>query len=195
MIEINPQRIRGRWLNGFALDFHTISSTPIGENAYGHMQFDTVRPPVAELLYNLKYRGDVTVIGEIAAVAADFLKRQRRPIDIIVPAPPSAARRVQPVVLLAKSIGAALNIPVAGCVTTTRATSQLKNITDPAERAEALAGLYAVDVQQTKGKAVLLFDDLYRSGSTLNAITSLLLADGSAAQVDVLTITRTRSNQ
>ena len=195
MIEINPQRIQGRWLNGHALDFHTISSIPIGENAYGHMQFDTVRPPVAELLYQLKYRGEVKVVGEIAAVAADFLKRQRRPIDLIVPAPPSATRRVQPVVLLAETIGAALKIPVAGCVTTTRPTSQLKDITDPAERAEALAGLYAVDVRQTKGRAILLFDDLYRSGSTLNAISSLLLDQGSAAEVNVLTITRTRSNR
>lgn len=195
MIEINPQRIQGRWLNGYALDFHTISSTPIGENAYGHMQFDTVRPPVAELLYQLKYRGDVKVVGEIAAVAADFLKRQHRTIDLIVPVPPSAARSVQPVVLLAESIGAALKIPVAGCVTTTRSSSQLKDITDPAQRAEALAGLYAVDMRQTRGKAILLFDDLYRSGSTLNAITSLLLDDGSAAQVNVLTITRTRSNR
>jgi predicted amidophosphoribosyltransferase len=195
MIEINPQRIRGRWLDGYALDFHTISSTPIGENVYGHMQFDTVRPPVAELLYKLKYRGDVTVIEEIAAVAADFLKRQLRPIDLIVPAPPSAARRVQPVVLLAESIGALLKIPVAGCVTTTRPSSQLKDITDPAERTEALAGLYAVDVRRTRRKAILLFDDLYRSGSTLNAITSLLLEDGLAAQVNVLTITRTRSNR
>jgi competence protein ComFC len=195
MIEINPQRIRGRWLNGYALDFHTISSTPIGENAYGHMQFDTVRPPVAELLYQLKYRGDVTVIGEIAEVAADFLKRQRRSVDLIVPAPPSLTRRVQPVVLLAKSIGGTLKIPVACCVTATRPSSQLKDITDPAQRAEALAGLYAVDRHQTRGKAILLFDDLYRSGSTLNAITSLLLDDGSAAQVNVLTITRTRSNR
>ena len=137
----------------------------------------------------------VKVVGEIAAVAADFLKRQRRPIDLIVPAPPSATRHVQPVVLLAESIGAALKIPVAGCVTTTRPSSQLKDITDPAERAEALAGLYAVNVRQTKGKAILLFDDLYRSGSTLNAISSLLLDHGSAAQVNVLTITRTRSNR
>ncbi len=195
MIDINPQRIRGKWSVGHALDFHTISSTPIGENAYGHMQFDTVRPPIAELLYKLKYRGDVTVVGEIAEVAADFLKRQRCPIDLIVPTPPSAARRVQPVVLLAASIGAALKIPVGGCVTTTRPSGQLKDITDPAQRAEALAGFYAVDVRRTKGKAILLFDDLYRSGSTLNAITSLLLDGGSAAQVNVLTITRTRSNR
>jgi predicted amidophosphoribosyltransferase len=195
MIEINPQKIRGRWSSGHSLDFHTISSTPTGENAYGHMQFDTVRPPVAELLYRLKYRGDKSVVAEISTAAAAFLRHQGRRIDLIVPVPPSAVRSVQPVILLAQAIGTTLEVPVAFCVTTTRATGQLKNITDPAERAEALVGLYAVDASQTRGKAILLFDDLFRSGSTLNAITSLLLGDGTAAQVDVLTVTRTRRNQ
>ena len=41
----------------------------------------------------------------------------------------------------------------------------------------------------------LLFDDLYRSGATMNEITTTLYDQGSAADVFVLTITRTRSNQ
>lgn len=195
MVEIHPQRIRGKWRSGYALDFHTTSSTPIGENAYGHMQFDTVRPPVAELLYQLKYRNDESAVAEISAVAAAFLRQQGRGYDLIVPVPPSAVRRLQPVVVLVQTIGAAIKVPVGFCVTTTRATGQLKNITDPDERAEALTGLYAVDAKQTRGKTILLFDDLFRSGSTLNAISSLVRAEGSAAHVDVLTITRTRSNQ
>ncbi|MGB3839430.1 MAG: hypothetical protein WA930_09965 [Rhodanobacter sp.] len=44
MTAINPQRIEGRWLAGIALDFHTTRSTPIGPNAQGHMQFETLRP-------------------------------------------------------------------------------------------------------------------------------------------------------
>jgi predicted amidophosphoribosyltransferase len=137
---------------GYALDFHTTSSTPIGENDYGHMQFDTVRPPVAELLYRLKYRGDESAVAEISAVAAAFLRQQGEDFDLLIPVPPSVARRVQPVVLLAQAIGAAIKVPVAFCVTATRSTGQLKNITDPDERAEALAGLYAVDAKQTSGK-------------------------------------------
>lgn len=58
-----------------------------------------------------------------------------------------------------------------------------------------LKGLYAVERNHTAGKNVLLFDDLFRSGSTLNAITDVLLQQGQAASVRVLTITRTRSNQ
>ncbi|MGB8478831.1 MAG: hypothetical protein WCE63_08320 [Acidobacteriaceae bacterium] len=195
MVEIHPQRIQGNWRSGYALDFHTTSSIPIGENAYGHMQFDTVRPPVAELLFRLKYRSDESVVAEISAVAAAFLGQQGKRFDLLVPVPPSATRRLQPVVLLAKAIGVAIKVPVAFCITTTRATNQLKNVIDPDERAAALTGLYAVDGKQTRGKTILLFDDLFRSGSTLKAITSVLLAEGSAAHVEVLTVTRTRSNQ
>ena len=78
MVEIHPQRIRGKWRSGYALDFHTTSSTPIGENAYGHMQFDTVRPPVAELLYQLKYRNDEAAVAEISKVAAAFLRQEMK---------------------------------------------------------------------------------------------------------------------
>lgn len=63
------------------------------------------------------------------------------------------------------------------------------------KRKELLAGLHAVDAKQTKGKNILLFDDLFRSGATLNAITQLLMRTGKALSVRVLTITRTRSNQ
>ena len=66
---------------------------------------------------------------------------------------------------------------------------------DPEKRRELLEGLYTVDALQTQDKSVLLFDDLYRSGATLNAITELLMTEGRAKAVRVLTITRTRSLQ
>lgn len=44
-----------------------------------------------------------------------------------------------------------------------------------------------------RGRHVLLFDDLHRSGATMNAITEALYDDGDAAEVFALTITRTRS--
>lgn len=81
------------------------------------------------------------------------------------------------------------------CVTTTRPATELKGVLDPAKRKELLDGLYAVDAAKTIGKNVLLFDDLFRSGATMNVITTLLLQYGKAASVQVLTVTRTRSNQ
>jgi len=90
MAEIHPKRIRGNWKEGFALDFHTLRSEYIGDDEYGHPQFETTRSEIGEL------------------------------------------------------------------------------------------------------RAVLLFDDLYRSGATLNAVTRVLLEQGEARNVYALTLTMTR---
>jgi competence protein ComFC len=195
IVEIHPQEITGIWTKGVALDLHTTSSTPIGENQFGHMQFDTVRPAIAELLYKLKYQSDRNAASNIIATAADFLKPHCQKFDIIIPVPPSSMRAIQPVLVIATGIGAVLNIPVLNCVSTTRPTAQLKSVTDPEERKKLLHGLYAVDSEVTNGKNILLFDDLFRSGSTMNAITAVLLNEGRANTVRVLTITKTRSHQ
>jgi competence protein ComFC len=195
IVKINPIAIAGHWKSGVALDLHTISSTPIGYNDFGYMQFETVRSEIAELLFLLKNRADRSAAGPIIETAADFLGRHRDKFDLIVPVPPSQQRSVQPVVIMAEGIGQALGVPVLSCVTTTRSTGQLKNITDPDERKEHLEGLYAVDAAQTIGRKILLFDDLFRSGATLNAMTDILLDVGKAQVVRALTITKTRSNQ
>ncbi len=195
IVKISPILIDGRWHSGVALDRHTTSSTPIGYNEYGHMQFDTVRPEIAELLYRLKNRADRDAAPSIIETAAHFLAGHREKFDCIVPVPPSHQRAVQPVIILAQGIGQALGVPVLDCVGTTRSTSQLKNVTDPEERKKHVEGLYQVDANQTRGRKILLFDDLFRSGTTMNAITEQLLGPGQAAIVRALTITKTRSNQ
>ena len=193
-VKINPIKVEGRWQSGVALDLHTTSSTPIGYNEFGHMQFDTVRPEIAELLYRLKNRADKDAAGPIVETVANFLAAHREKFDSIVPVPPSHQRALQPVIVLAEGIGASLGIPVLSCITTTRPTTQLKNVIGPEERKKQVEGLYQVDATQTQGRSILLFDDLFRSGTTMNAITDQLLGPGQAAVVRVLTITKTRSN-
>lgn len=195
MVAIHPQNIAGNWRSGIALDFHTTSSTPIGPNEAGYMQFDTVRPEISELLYQLKYHGQQDAAVGIITAAAMFLRPHRAKFDLMIPVPPSARRAVQPVLILARGIGKAVDLPVVECVATTRATSQLKGVTDPETRKELIDGLYAVDPRHTAGKNILLFDDLFRSGTTMNAIADMLLQQGKAASVCVLTITKTRRNR
>jgi predicted amidophosphoribosyltransferase len=50
-----------------------------------------------------------------------------------------------------------------------------------------------VDGAKVQDERVLLFDDLYRSGATLNAVTEALIASGALA-VYALAVTQTRSN-
>ena len=192
---MNPRRIVGKWISGYALDIHTISSTYMGINEFGHDVFDNKRSELGELLYRMKYYGDRSAASAIVEAAVAFLQRSRNKFDVIVPVPPSGNRSVQPVPILANGIGRALNLPVAECVSATRPATQLKGIMDPEKRTELLEGLYRVERAHTQGKSVLLFDDLYRSGATMNAITELLMTRGRAEAVRALTITRTRSIQ
>ena len=173
---------------------HTLSSVYLGVNEAGHDVFENTRSELGELLYRSKYRGDRNAANEIIETASSFLKRHRSKFDIMIPVPPSGARVVQPVITLARGIGKAIGLPVVECITLTRPATQLKGVMDRDKRAELLEGLHSVDASQTKGKDILLFDDLFRSGATMNAITDLLMQKGRAASVRVLTLTRTRSN-
>jgi predicted amidophosphoribosyltransferase len=193
--QFHQRQIIGKWKDGFALDVHTLSSIPIGYNEYGHMQFETTRSEVGELLFRLKNRGDTSTADEIVAAAVTFLRTWRPPVQMIDPVPPSSARAVQPVILLAKGISDQLRTPLVECVTKTRDTPQLKDIFDLDERLKALDGVHTVDMVAAQGRKVLLFDDLYRSGATMNVITTALIEQGKAAEVYALTITRTRSYQ
>jgi competence protein ComFC len=190
VIKVHPQELVGKWKKGVALDLHTLGSTPTGLNEQGHMQFDTKRPEIAELLFRLKYRNERSGLDQIAEAAALHIKST---FDLLVPVPSSSGNTV--VLMLAKAIGARLKLTVVQCISTTRPSPQLKNVDDPAERAKLLDGLYTADPAVVSGKRILLFDDLYRSGSTLNAITTALLERGNATSVSVLTITKARSKR
>jgi predicted amidophosphoribosyltransferase len=192
---IKPQNIYGNWLYGVALDIHTLSSLHVGFDEAGHDVFDTKRTELGELLYQLKYRGNKDVVQDIVDAAASFLKPHRSKLDILVPVPPSGHRTLQPVITLARGIGAAINLPVVECVTLSRPAEPLKGVREPEKRHELLQDRHEVDASQTRGKNVLLFDDLYRSGSTLNAVATLVSQRGNAVSIRVLAITKTRSHR
>jgi competence protein ComFC len=194
MVDINPTRIPGRWSKGFSLDLHTTSSELIGHDEYGHPRFESKRSELGELLYKLKFRRNKRVIPEIAEVVVSFVEAYLPKVDLIIPAPPSTPRTEQPVILLARAIGERINVPVSeDCVWKTRETPQLKNVFDFDERLRLLDGAFEVDRPNVEDKTILLFDDLFRSGATLNAITSVLYDQGGASDILALTLTRTRN--
>lgn len=97
MANVNPMRIPGRWLQGYVLDYHTLSSEFLGYDEFGHGVFDTKRSDIGELLYRLKYRSDKAVMDAIVDTAFKFVASWKPTINIIVPVPPSKNRVFQPV--------------------------------------------------------------------------------------------------
>ncbi|MCX5676058.1 MAG: ComF family protein [Planctomycetota bacterium] len=194
MAHVNPMKIVGRWRKGFALDYHVLSSIYVGDDEFGHPQFCTQRSELGELLYRLKYRSDASAVAPLAHEAAEFVRLQNWGVQVIVPVPPTRADRPhQPVLLVAAVLGELLGLPVCERgVIKTKDTPQLKDVFDYNERLSLLEDAFEVDPSATRGRKVLLFDDLYRSGATMNAVASAVYDAGGAADVLALAVTRTR---
>jgi len=191
---MNPTTLKGNWTDGWALDLHTIKSIPLPLGG-----FDTQRTEIGEMLYQLKYQNDKSKIAPLAKIASDFLKEQPiiKRIKAIIPVPPSNLYRTfQPVEEIAKEIGKHLNLTVdTNYLIKIKKTSYLKNIDDPVIRKKELKGAFKVKDKRYARKAVLVFDDLFRSGETLTEITRVLFEEGKVKEVYVLTLTKTRSKR
>lgn len=197
MASINPARITGTNFKGYALDLHTIKSEFSGYGPSGHPCFDTEYTELGTLVNRLKYKKEKDALDEIVNTASKFIVSKEWDIDLIVPVPPSQAdREFQPVYEIAKRIGSRLDIRVSlDCVAKQKKTPELKSIDGYAERIKLLKGAFAVNTRILEGKRVLLLDDLYRSGATLDVIADTIIKEGEAEKVYALTITKTRRNR
>ncbi|MBD3807765.1 MAG: hypothetical protein IE880_03505 [Epsilonproteobacteria bacterium] len=75
-------------------------------------------------------------------------------------------------------------------------SAELKSVTDPSKRVELLKKSMRINKKHDiNNQNVLLLDDLYRSGSTLQVATELLYNNCNVKDVYVLTMTKTRSNR
>ena len=195
MANYNPRKIYGSWTEGWVLDLHSTGSTYLGDNEFGHSQFETHRTEIGELLFKLKYRTDEATVSELAVAAEKFIRSWRKDLSLIVPVPPTRTYRVlQPVLRLASAVGERLHVPVADdAVRKLKQFAELKNVYDAEERRKLLEGAFEVRSQRVSRERVLLLDDLYRSGATMNAIAEAIIAAG-AAEVYAFAFTQTRSS-
>jgi competence protein ComFC len=176
------------------LDVHTISSTMIGSNEFGHPEFDTVRSELGELVYRLKYKGDKTVIPFIVQAIVGFVHQWGIRPETVIPVPPSRLQRAfQPVIEIAKELAKALGISVdTGSLTKTKNTAQMKDIGEFGARVAALESAFTSG-RNVQGREVLLLDDLFQSGATMNVAARTLKQEGLAKSVYALALTRTRN--
>lgn len=123
-VKIDPMKLAGPWSDGYVLERqHTLTSDFLGHDSFGNPQFDTKRTELGELVFRLKNRNDKNTLDPIAETAVQFIKGWAPSFDLIVPVPPSRKRLAyQPVVEIAKAIGARLSKPV-----TTAAVSKIKD--------------------------------------------------------------------
>jgi competence protein ComFC len=177
--------------NFYYVDLHTKSSTRIAEN-----EFVTKRTRAGELLYKFKYCFEYDVIDELFSLILDSMEEHYHLHDVIIPVPPSKLNRpYQPVLELTKKLSENnFNVDFDGLIKK-KVTPELKGISDSVDRKDVLADAFDLVDSRYSGKRILLFDDLFRSGETLNSIARLLKTKGQAKEVDAFTITKTRTNR
>lgn len=191
-MQVNVQRINGIWNLGYSLDKHVLHSTCIGHNQWGHPEFDTTRSEVGEAIYQLKYRSDYNQIQHIANQMSSSLSRYFSSASLVIPMPPSKQRTTQPVVEIARLVATDMGIPCyENLLVKTLSTPQMKDIGSREEKINTLLKAFSVnDVLGEGSYDVLIVDDLYDSGSSLEAATRVLKGYTKIRNVYVATATR-----
>lgn len=184
--------LKGNWNKGFAYDNHIVESTFLGYDEYNHEKFDNSRSAMGALVYQLKYRNDISKVKFIIELLLNGFSGWDY-FDYIIPAPFSQQRVNQPVVLISQELSNKVNVPFLQALYRDNVAGiPLKNINDRDEKLDLLVkSIKILNNDLIKGKNILLIDDLFRSGATLTASTDILLKNG-AKSVCVLAMTKTK---
>jgi ATP-dependent DNA helicase RecQ len=176
----HPRPLVGPWDAGWALDFHSRFTGA-----------DWSRSQIGELAYRLKYQQDQTVLPALVEylLALCAAHPELTDVDALVPVPPSTPRAFDPVRVVADALGTQLDQPVWPVLAKTRRSVPQKEMRTLAQKQSNVAGAFALQ-KHVRGKRLLVLDDLYDSGATLEEVTRVL-HQGGATCVHVLTLTRT----
>jgi ComF family protein len=152
------------------------------------------RSPLQDAICLFKYRGKVSLAEPLAHLMIDRLPRLDE-VDLIIPVPLHAERlrerEFNQSLLLADRIGRYLNTPVSCTALIRIAPTPPQTTLSRKERLNNLRGAFAVPRPEAiGGKTILLIDDVFTTGTTVNVCAKTLRKAGSG-HVFVLTLGRT----
>lgn len=193
-MKVNVQPISGNWDLGYSLDKHMLSSVYTGDNQWGHSTFDNTRTDVGEALYQLKYCSDYNQATIISSQIYESLSTYFSKACLIIPMPPSKTRTKQPVIEIARQLSKLMSIPCyENLLVKTTNTPQMKDIKTREEKVETLISAFSVNDQLgAELYDVLIVDDLFDTGSSLEAATTVLRNYHKIRYIYVATVTRKR---
>ena len=178
------KRLFGDWAAGYALDFTSKFEGSVRK-----------RTEIGELIYQFKYRERKDLAEPLARRLAGLLGRlpELSRVDHIVPVPSTEERdRFQPVAELCRRLSQVTGIPInLGVLERVDTREPQKNMEAMAQKKANIRGAFRVqNSTRVKGRTVLLIDDFYDSGTTLNECARVL-KDAGAADVFALTLGKT----
>lgn len=183
--ELAPAELPGPWPCGMALGMHS----ELGEEG-------VVLTAAGELLDRLKYGGERRLVRGIARAMADVLRGKPgyREVQLVVHVPGSRREAgVEPPCDLARAVAGELRVPcLPRFIATNRRTLSQKDVTSWEEKKRNVQGAFRVRrAELVRQRKVLLVDDVYDSGATLEEVWRMLM-DAGAREVVVATVTKTR---
>lgn len=192
-MSLHPLKLEGPWKEGYALDFHSKQSIYMGDDANGKPMFSTDRTEIGELVYQLKYREDVSCVEKIIELVISFLVTWDRTnlVSYVIPVPASKQRICQPVYLIAERIANYLKVGWSEHILGKVKSDELK-MSSIEEKERKIAGSIIKKKAATLDQTVLLVDDLYESGSTLRECVRVLREDPKIKEIYVLCLTKTK---
>ena len=142
---------------------------------------------VQDALYRFKYGGHREYGKDFAAIIEPYLAKyiQSLPIDIIIPVPLHKKRQRQrgynQAEQIGKYIGQLLKIPMENHILLrSKDTPPQSQLSAFARWNNSKDAFTIIDNSKIKGKFILLIDDIYTTGSTINACSKALVEQGVA---------------
>jgi competence protein ComFC len=180
-LSMSPVGIAGASFSGYALSSHFKAQTTRSGARF------TRRTALAETMYRYRYQNDDSLLHTIAecfASAIRVLFADQRPFDGMLMVPPPVNRSdYNPVVILITEISRLTGIPSLQFA--------VRDVQETSDRQTGRSGrsfaFSSPDVTAVfAGKRILVIDDIFRSGRSLNRVCSLIKKGGGATAVTVM---------
>lgn len=186
--------LRGPWKLGYSFDVYTTSSVFIGNNQWGRPLFDSTYSPMGQLVKDFKYGQEVSKLSNILQLLIqnkDFNSYINN-IDTILPVVPSnKARAFQPVYFLANALAEVYKKQLVTDAIESTNTEQIKGLDISEKYKKVKSSLVVKEDKLDKKSNILILDDVFDSGFTLQAYTDTLKENG-YNNIFIFTLTKTR---
>lgn len=145
------------------------------------------------IIKELKYKGKAYIGKKIGEILYDRIKIEDIIIDFIIPVPIHRSREKQrgynQAEIIAKALGQKIKKPVRKkIIARSKETKPMKGLSME-ERVENISNAFSIISERKniiKGKKILVVDDIYTTGSTVDFISKILKGEG-ASKVYILT--------
>jgi predicted amidophosphoribosyltransferase len=176
--------LKGSWYYGEAIDYHF-------KEQKDNLTPESIRQRtnIAIALNDLRYKEEYSAIYRIIQ-EIDKHKKMIEDVDAIVSVPPTnLLRKLQHVELIAENMSLSYKKPLIKNAIRNIGTVEIKKI-EPCKRRKIQAEKLIICNSFSKLNRILLFDDVFDTGSTLETITQKIIQANPHLHIMVFTLTK-----